>query len=59
MKKAIRVMCELMMAAAFLLALCTVGASAAMSINPGPFVDQMILSITVLLMGFAGMKVTE
>lgn len=59
MKKAIRVMCEVMMAAAFLLAVCTVGASDAMSISHVQFVDQMILSITVLLMGFAGVKVTE
>ena len=59
MKKAIRVMCELMMVVAFLLALCTVGASDAMSISHGQFVDQMILCITVLLMGFAGLKVTE
>ena len=59
MKKAIRVMCELMMVVAFLLALCTVGASDAMSISHGQFVAQILISVAVLLMGFAGVKVTE
>lgn len=59
MKKAIRLMCEVMMAAAFLLAVCTVGASDAMSISHGQFVAQILISVAVLLMGFAGVKVTE
>lgn len=59
MKKAIRLMCEVMMAAAFLLALCTVGASDAMSISHGQYVAQILISVAVLLMGFAGVKVTE
>lgn len=59
MKKAIRLMCEVIMAAAFLLAVCTVGASDAMSISHGQFVAQILISVAVLLMGFVGVKVTE
>ena len=47
MKKAIRLMCEVMMAAAFLLAVCTVGASDAMSISHGQYVAQILISVAV------------
>lgn len=59
MKKAIRLMCEVMMAAAFLLAVCTVGASDAMSISHGQFVLQILISMAAMVLGYVGMKVTE
>lgn len=59
MKKAIRVICEVMLAAAFVLAVGTVGASDAESIAHGQFVVQILISVLVMVLGYVGMKVTE
>lgn len=59
MKKAIRLICEVMVAAAFILAVCTVGASDSNSIVYGQFVVQILISMLVMVLGYVGMKVTE
>ena len=59
MKKAIRILCEVMLAAAFILAVCTVGASDADSIIHGQFVVQILISMLIMVLGYVGLKVTE
>ena len=59
MKKAIRLMCEVMLAAAFMLAVCTVGASDAGDIAHGQFIAQILISMAVMVLGYIGLKVTE
>lgn len=59
MKKAIRILCEVLLAAAFMFAVCTVGASDAGSIAYGQFVMQILISMLVMVLGYVGLKVTE
>ena len=59
MKKAIRLVCELVMAAAFILAVCTVGASDAENIAHGQFVTQVMICMAAMVLGYVGLKITE
>ena len=59
MKKAIRILCVVMVALAFMLAVCTVGASDANDIVYGQFVAQILISMLVMALGYIGLKVTE
>lgn len=59
MKKAIRLVSEVMLAAAFMLAVCTVGASDAENIAHGQFVAQILISMAAMVLGYVGLKVTE
>lgn len=59
MKKAARIISEVIIAAAFALALCTVGASDAMDITHSRFIVQILISMVAMVLGYVGMKVTE
>lgn len=59
MKKVIRLVSEIILAAAFVLAVCTAGASDAMRIEHGQFVLQILISMAAMVLGYIGMKVTE
>ena len=59
MKKVIRLVSEVIVAAAFMLAICTVGASDAENIAHSQFVAQILISMAAMVLGYVGMKVTE
>lgn len=58
-KKIIRIASGILVAAAFILAVCTAGASDAFELEYGRFVLQIFISLAAMAIGAFGLWVTE